>query len=407
MYKCNNNCGYISKKFFGICPDCNEGLAESFEGDANIVKQMKKSSSMSLNSIKKDVDYKIRKINKNIKDVNISRNTKYSSFDRVLSSEIGMVEDQVVVLGACPGVGKSTLCTEISSDDTLYISTEESYNQVNKRFLRVNPECDCDIVSTTDFESIIDIIKNTNKKFIILDSLNSINNGADGYVVQARNMTQITNIIKQLGKCAIIISQVSKSGEITGMQTISHACDTILYLERSLVSDNILLSSSKNRFGEIGSVAIFEHSKNGLVEVNNFNEEDIKSEIGKSYCNAKFGYRSMLVCVEALVAPSSLNVGIKKVNGLNLSRVQQILGILSYNSNINFTNKDVYVSVSHGLSVNDVKLDLSIANSILSSYFQVENKLKVLNGEISLNGTIKGNEKLSHIKDLISIYSGR
>ena len=44
MYKCNNNCGHISKKFFGICPSCGEGLAESIDENPALLKQMKKSS---------------------------------------------------------------------------------------------------------------------------------------------------------------------------------------------------------------------------------------------------------------------------------------------------------------------------------------------------------------------------
>lgn len=395
MYKCDADCGYTSKNWFGLCPRCKNGFGSEVEEI--------KSSSNSKNVKKERPNYEVNKVSKNNTKDKIAKVTKYSSLNKVISSQGGIIEGQVIILGSMPGTGKSTLCCEISDNDTIYISSEESYNQVNSRFLRVNPETSASIISTTDIDVILDIIETRPETFVIIDSLNSINNGMDSYVRQFQNMYKITEAIKRNNKSCIVISQVTKGGEVAGYQALSHTADSIFYLERSQISSNIIFSSTKNRFGEIGSVAIFEHYENGLEEISEDIHDD-NPQPGTSFTKAKFGYRKMTVCIEALVAPSSLNYGLRKSNGINVNRLHQILGIISYNSRIDFSNKDIYLSVSNGLTVNDFAVDVAIANSILSSYYNKPSKFKTIEGQLSLNGSIKGCSDLNHIKDLIDLY---
>lgn len=395
MYKCSN-CEYNSKSYFGLCPRCKTGIGEEHDEPVNsgrkvIPIQIKR--------------FQFSKINHDFERDKIVKNTIFKTFDRVLSQGSGFVEDQVIALGAQAGVGKSTLISQIADEEALYISTEESLSQLNARFVRVNPGYKGDLLSETDLETILHAIEISDKKMILIDSLNNINNGLEGYVRQAQNMSRIVDLIKQNKKYGIIVSHVAKGGEITGMNTILHAVDTVMYLERSLVSSNLILSSNKNRFGEIGSIAMFEHTQKGLSEIFEV-DENPDPEIGTTYARAKFGYKSFKIGIEALVAPSSLNYGLRRVNGLNQNRVQQILGILAVNSNnkLNFTNKDVYVSVSNGLTSMDTNLDLAIANSLLSSYYNVEPKRVEIAGEIGLNGKIR-NGDLKHIKELLREYN--
>lgn len=394
IYKCSV-CDYNSKNFFGLCPRCKEGLGEECD-----------SPTLDGKSARKVPQYDIKNVSHEKYSSIPVKNTIFPIFNKILSTNGGFVKDQVVAIGASPGTGKSTLCAQIADEDTIFIGTEESYEQINSRFIRVNPNSKAKIVSHTSLDVILNIIQTSKENLIIIDSLNSINNGVDSYLKQSQNMAVITSELKKNNKVGVIVSQVTKSGNITGFNTILHVVDTVLYLERSEINSNIILYSNKNRFCEIGAIDVFEHTEHGLREITDLEGKREKST-GVSYSKANFGFRNVNICIEALVAPSSLNYGLRKVNGLNLSRVQQILGVISYfDSTINFTNKDIYVSTSNGISISDANLDIPIANSLLSSYFKKDTLfIENIKGVISLNGQIKNSDiGYTHIKDLINQY---
>lgn len=398
IYKCNN-CNYESKKYFGICPSCKNGFGEETQVSSPT------SSNSKINKLNETVKLNINKINPNMEEVKASRTTQYPNFNAIISTSKGFVDGQVVLLGACPGVGKSTLCMSIASNDTLYISSEENYAQVNSRALRVNPNCDADILNTTIFDEVCQAIRTTDKKFIIIDSLNSIEFGV-GYLTTARYASEITNIIKETNKIAIIISQVAKNGEIAGMQSLIHVVDTVLHLERSEISSNIIATSSKNRFGEIGAVAVFRHESNGFKEID-IDHMNIKNEIGATYTETRFGHKNMTIAIEALVATAQSSFGIRSANGYNKNRLIQLIGILSYFGKVDLTGKDIYVAISNGLSTDDISIELAMANSILSSFYG-KSVISKAYGEIRLNGKVSnGNidgEEINHIQDLIKKY---
>lgn len=398
MYKCSN-CDYTNKTFFGLCPRCREGVGEETNDIPVVVKGSGKNKSAT-----PVIQADFRRVTHQVVEDKIVKETQFKGLNRVLSTKGGFVQQQIVAIGAAPGTGKSTLCAQICDENSMYIGTEESFAQINSRFLRVNKDSNTVIIDSTDIETILDAIRRFDGNFVVIDSLNNINNGQDWYTKQAQNVVRMVSELKASNKCAIIISQVTKSGEMTGMNTIAHTVDTVLSFERSEINGNIILSSSKNRFGEIGSVALFQHKEDGLFEIQgDVDYED--REIGSTYASARFGYKTIDICVEALVAPAAGNYGQRKANGVNYNRLLQIIGVLQYYSpHLNFSDKDIYVSVSNGLSVSDSKIDLAIANSILSSYKKKENVFsKPISGEISLNGRIYSSE-IKHIKDLIKLY---
>lgn len=398
MYKCSN-CDYTNKTFFGLCPRCRDGVGEQTDDIPVTVK----SSGNGKSAVPvKQADF--RRVTHEVVEDKIVKETQFKGLNRVLSTKGGFVQQQIVAIGAAPGTGKSTLCAQICDENSMYIGTEESFAQINSRFLRVNKYSNAVIIDSTDIETILDSIRRFDGNFVVIDSLNNINNGQDWYTKQAQNVVRMVAELKASDKCAIIISQVTKSGEMTGMNTIAHTVDTVLSFERSEINGNIILSSSKNRFGEIGSVALFQHKEDGLFEIQGDVDYD-EREMGSTYASARFGYKTIDICVEALVAPAAGNYGQRKANGVNYNRLLQIIGVLQYHApHLNFSDKDVYVSVSNGLFVSDSKIDLAIANSILSSYKKKENVFKKpISGEISLNGRIYSSE-IKHIKDLIKLY---
>lgn len=406
IYRCDN-CGHESTKFFGLCPKCKEGAGIATE---EIDLGGYSSSGKSSGPIKLD----IRRVDKNVEEEKSSRSSGFKSFDSVLSSAKGFLDSQVVLLGASPGVGKSTLCSTLAREDTLYISSEENYKQVNARMLRVNPNSNCEILSTTKIDTVLEAIKTTKSKLIIIDSINSIEFGV-GYATTAKFADQITELIKQTNKIAIIISQVARNGEITGMNSLIHVVDTVLHLERSEISSNIIATSSKNRFGEIGEVAIFQHKSDGFVEIESDETSSINnpSEPGLTYTKTRFGHKNMMISIESLVSSSQGSFGLRKANGYNQNRLIQLIGILSYYGKIDLTSKDIYVAIGNGLYTDDIGIELAMANSILSSYYGFS-LFKQAYGEIKLNGKLTNgpylidddnNEiKIDHVKNLIDFY---
>lgn len=397
IYVCNNEeCKVSRSSYFGLCMVCRNGVGVEQEdlGIAERGTPRPKSK-----SVIKRVDSKEEKLES-------SRITPFKDFNNILGSAKGFVEGQVVLLGAAPGVGKSTLCTILADSETLYISSEENYTQVNQRALRVNPKADFNIMASTSQEEILEAIYNRSEKFIIVDSLNSIDFGV-GYQTTARYASEITQAIKEKNKIAVIISQVAKSGEVSGMNSIPHVVDTIIHMERSENSSKIICTSSKNRFGVIGEVCMFEHKNNGLVE-SPVGDEKLEPEDGLTYTNTRFGRQVLTIPVESLCATSSGGYGMVRSSGYSQVRVSQILGVLSKFGKIDFTATDVYVSLSNGLSSDDIGIELAIANSILSSRYGKKSVVLEAYGEIRLSGRIIGGtidgEDISHINELISLY---
>lgn len=402
MYKCNN-CGLESSKYFGICKSCKQGVGEEILETTSVKNTSKYRDE--IGAANTNVHTKIRKVDKTAPKVKACRVTQYPNFNSILSSGKGFVEGQVILLGAMPGTGKSTLCTSISSEDTLYISSEENFNQVNARVLRVNPNVEFDILSTTSFDEVCEAIRITDKKLIIIDSLNSIEFGV-GYLTTARFASQITDIIKEYNKIAIIISQVTKGGEIAGMQSLVHVVDTVLHLEKSQISSNIIATSSKNRYGEVGSVSVFRHKEDGFEEVD-VDHMSERKEVGSTYTSTKFGYKNMTIAIDALVANSQSSYGLRSSNGYNKNRLIQLIGILSYFGKIDLNAKDIYVNISNGLNTDDISIELAMANSILSSFYN-KSIIQRCYGEIRLNGRVVNgyadDEEITHINDLIKKY---
>lgn len=400
-YICNN-CGYENTRFFALCPKCKEGIGKE---TPDIVNSSENQYRKEIGKANTNVKEKIKPVNKGAQQVIASRFTQYPNFNAILGSSKGFVDGQVLLMGANPGTGKSTLCTAISKSDTLYISSEENWNQVNNRTLRINPDCGMDILSTTSFDEVCEAIRITDKKLIIIDSLNSIEFGV-GYATTARFAAEITDLIKEHNKICIMIAQVTKGGEIAGMQSLIHVVDTVMHLERSEISKNIIATSSKNRYGEIGEVAVFQHKANGFEEIS-VDYMEIKNEIGACYTETRFGHKNMTICIEALVASAQTSFGLRNVNGYNRNRLVQLIGILSYYGRIDLNDKDIYVAISNGLSTDDVNVELAIANSILSSYFNKSIISKAC-GTIKLNGAIIDGfideKQIDHISKLINLY---
>lgn len=138
----------------------------------------------------------------------------------------GLVAGSLVLLSGEPGIGKSTLSLQMSSwygdkgEEVLYVSGEESVLQISGRARRLGISSqNIEILSESDFESIIATIEQSSAKVIIIDSLSVLSasslDGASGSISQIRAMTEVCmQLAKKLGKSIILIGHVTKDGSI-------------------------------------------------------------------------------------------------------------------------------------------------------------------------------------------------
>lgn len=99
----------------------------------------------------------------------------FKEFDRVLGG--GVVPGSAILIGGNPGAGKSTLlsqtmCQLSSQMKTLYVTGEESLQQVAMRAHRLGlPSYNLNMLSETSIEQIFLIAEQEQPKLMVIDSI--------------------------------------------------------------------------------------------------------------------------------------------------------------------------------------------------------------------------------------------
>jgi len=170
--------------------------------------------------------------------------------------------------------------------------------------------------------------------------------------------------------------------------------DTVIYFEGDRYKSYRILRSIKNRFGITSEVGIFEMHTSGLVEVRNpnelfLNERSQISTPGSAIIVTNEGTRPLLVEIQALVGTTSYPTPRRVTNGIDMSRLHQILAVLEKRVGLNLSKQDVYVNVMGGIEVDEPSADLGIALAIATCANDiVVDSQTVIIGEIGLSGEI-------------------
>ena len=148
--------------------------------------------------------------------------TGMHELDRVLGG--GLVPGSLILLGGEPGIGKSTLALQlgIHVPKTLYISAEESVEQIRlrgKRILPENPPDGLRLATTTALEHIVATVKKEQPMLAIIDSIQTISatdvGGEPGNVNQIRACTvALLELAKSTGTPILLIGHVTKEGSV-------------------------------------------------------------------------------------------------------------------------------------------------------------------------------------------------
>jgi DNA repair protein RadA/Sms len=306
--------------------------------------------------------------------------TGIGELDRVLGG--GLVPGSLVLLGGSPGIGKSTLTNMAlgniagAGHKTLYVSGEESAEQVRLRAERLSPSAlEVPVLAETDLDAVLDAIASHAPDVCVIDSVQTLRcvelSGAPGSVGQVREVAaRIMELAKARSIAVVLVGHVTKDGALAGPRVLEHLVDCVLQFEGERERPYRELRALKNRFGSTNEAGLFEMRQGGLVEVLDASARFVAEATrapGSVVLAAMEGSRPLLVEVQALVAPSELEQPRRVVSGLDRNRLALVLAILGRHGGVGVGGSDVFVNVVGGVRVDEPGVDLAIALAVASA----------------------------------------
>jgi len=387
-------CGSSHHQWAGQCLDCKEWntleevvISQATSSKPESLKDLPASKVQNLSEIKSQNNHRL--------------STGLSELDRTLGG--GLVDGSVVLIGGDPGIGKSTLILQAiaainASNTTLYVSGEESAEQVSDRAIRLGIKEDILFIGETHLEKIIKISKDTRPKVIVIDSIQTmvtdLSNSAPGSVTQVRDCAaQLTQYAKQTNTILLMIGHVTKGGALAGPRILEHMVDAVLYFEGDAGGRYRIIRAVKNRFGAVNEISVFAMGEKGLQQVSNpssiflSNQENPSS--GSMVMVTREATRPLLVEIQALV--DQANGTPKRVSvGLDQNRLSLQLAILHKHSGIATFDQDVFINVVGGIKVSETASDLVVMLAIVSSLRDKVIPSKwIAFGEVGLTGEVR------------------
>ncbi|MEX0863761.1 MAG: DNA repair protein RadA [Acidimicrobiia bacterium] len=385
-FKCDS-CGYKSVKWMGFCPQC--GSSDPLTETAPRTVRANPARAVSLASARSSAPDRIP--------------TGWAEVDRVLGG--GLVRGSAVLLGGEPGVGKSTLLLQLAGGlaaqglGVLIASAEESVDQVAMRAERLGVvETGVDLVADDDVDAIVALAEVTRPSLLVVDSIQAVGVpeivSAPGGVSQVReSAARLIRLAKTTGVGLVLVGHVTKEGDLAGPKILEHMVDVVLYLEGDPDRGFRVLRSNKNRFGATHVSGMFDMGAEGLTEVDDPSKvflQGWESEVpGTVVYPAVEGRRSVLVEIQALVAPTNQVQPRRSIRGLDPGRVNQTLAVLSRHGGLHLQDKEVYVNVVGGWRLEEPGCDLAVALAVASSDANLSLGRLAAWGEIGLAGEVR------------------
>ncbi len=392
-----SNCGYISLKWVGCCPTCNEWNSLIEQKPLPAVFASTKGPQANAHCA----------VLTPIANIQLSPQARMLSnireWDTVLGG--GILPGSFIILTGDPGIGKSTLLLQVANalatkHKIIYFSSEESLEQVKGRAQRLSVANDNLLFSDEAcLETIVATAQQEKPDLLIVDSIQNCHisfqsHAIPGTIAQLREAAfHLMRLAKEQNIAVLITGHITKEGEMAGPKVLEHMVDAVFYLQAEDRWHTRILRSVKNRFGTINEVGFFEMQEQGLVEVANVNQQflsEASGSVGASMICCLEGTRPLLIELQALVVESKFGVPQRVVTGLDYKRVVLVAAILEKYLHIRFSAHDIFFKVSGGFKIKESSADLGIALALLSSYFQKNLPAKaVAIGELSLTGNVK------------------
>jgi len=396
QYVCQQ-CGSEFPKWQGKCPNCGEwnSLVEAL-----VTKKEKKLNRQQTRNFLPE-----ETTPQSLDQISTEKVTRIGSgfqeFDRVLGG--GIVPGSVVLVGGEPGIGKSTLLLQIIlNTGGIYISAEESSHQVKMRADRMGSRNldKVKLLSTNNIDRAIAAIETQEEppSLVIIDSIQTVStddlDGVPGSVGQVRECAnRLVKLAKKSNIPLFIVSHVTKEGTLAGPKVLEHVVDAVIYVEGQDLTLTRIIRGTKNRFGAVNEVGLFELNDTGMTEVLDVFQAFAPTQnltSGSVLTISMEGIRPMMLEIQALATPTSFGLPRRTANGMDYNRLLMLIAVLSKRTKLKLGNQDIYTNIAGGIKIKETALDLAICLSITSSMLNKPlEEGTIVFGEVSLSGEVK------------------
>lgn len=334
-----------------------------------------------------------------------SFSTGVEALDRVLGQ--GLVPGAAILIGGEPGIGKSTLLLQLagavaaSGRKVVYMSGEESLGQIKSRAERLGVlDENLLALATNQIEDILTALEGPDApKLLVADSVQTLGSasaeGLPGNISQVRTVaTELMEACKKNDVTLVLVGHVTKEGNLAGPKLLEHMVDTVISLEGDREQIFRIMRVLKNRFGPNQELLVFQMLGQGLELVEDPSTFFLGARdpmlSGTAVVMAVDGRRTFAVEVQALATRSYLNIPRRAALGLDVNRLHLILAVLEKRLKLSFGQTDLYIKIGGGIRLQEPGLDLALAASILSSYYDLPlPERSAFWGEVDLNGQIR------------------
>jgi DNA repair protein RadA/Sms len=396
FYSCQQ-CGHNSGRWLGRCPACNawNSFVEEIDRPRSprAIERTKAPAVEATPLAEVDAERDGKRLT-----------TGIAELDRVLGG--GVVAGSAVLLGGDPGIGKSTLALELAGAlarggaSVLYVAGEEAPAQIRLRAERLGVSATGVLVlAATGTPDIASAIATHAPVLAIVDSVQTVHTprveSAPGSVSQLREASaELITVAREHGSALLLIGHVTKEGYLAGPRVLEHMVDTVLYFEGDKNYVYRILRAVKNRFGPAGEIGVFEMGSGGLQQVENpsaaFTGAERKAAAGSVVSACVEGSRSLLVEVQALVAPSHPGSARRTALGIDHGRVAMLVAVMERRLGLAMLSQDVFVNTVGGVRIDDPGVDLAVVAALASSYLNraLATDLAII-GEVGLTGEVR------------------
>lgn len=386
-------CGYVSAKWLGRCPECGKYNTLAEEPVAPAV-SAKKPSTMRTGA---------RAVP--LSQVRFERYERISSGNAELDVVLGggIVRGSLVLVGGDPGVGKSTLLTQVAAHlskehKVLYLSAEESCSQVKLRCERLKIDAEnLMLLNETNLENAEEAILDA--EYVIVDSVQAIYTdsltSAAGSVGQVRECAaKLMRIAKSRGITFFIVGHVTKEGTLAGPKVLEHIMDAVLYFEGERTENFKILRAVKNRFGSVQEVGVFEMTGEGIFGLSDYSSlflSDSRGEAaGAVVTPSETGNRCMMVEIQTLMCKTAYGLPRRMSLGVDFNRLVVLIAVLEKRCGLSLGAQDIYLNAMGGIKLNEPSADLAICASLASADKMTPvDKFTAVFGEVGLTGEVR------------------
>lgn len=389
-----NECGYVSPKWLGRCPDCGKFNTLTEEAVAPAAPGRKSafhappSRPLPLSQVKYE---RYERTSSGIGELDV-----------VLGG--GIVRGSLVLVGGDPGVGKSTLLTQVSAHlakehKVLYLSAEESCSQVKLRCERLGLNSDNLLLLN---ETCIDDAETAfgEAEYVVVDSIQAVYTEAlsssAGSVGQVRECaSKLMRIAKSKGITFFIVGHVTKEGTLAGPKVLEHIMDAVLYFEGERTENFKILRAVKNRFGSVQEVGVFEMTGEGIYGISDYSDLFLSDTRGVAagavVTPSETGNRCMMVEIQTLMCKTAYGLPRRMALGVDFNRLAVLIAVLEKRCGLPLGTQDVYLNAMGGMKLNEPSADLAVCAALASAEKMIPvEKYTAVFGEVGLTGEVRG-----------------